>query len=160
MGKNRSSALKNYVFPIILLVSIAIGSALGAFMGKNALIFKPLGDVFINLMFMIVVPLVFCTITNAVASMSSLKRLGKVLGTTITIFIVTGIIAAVIMLLAVVSFPPAKDIVIEGVTPQQFEPLNTAEQIVKAFTVEDFGICCQGVIYCPLSYFPFCLALA
>jgi len=139
MGKNRSSALKNYVFPIILLVSIAIGSALGAFMGKNALIFKPLGDVFINLMFMIVVPLVFCTITNAVASMSSLKRLGKVLGTTITIFIVTGIIAAVIMLLAVVSFPPAKDIVIEGVTPQQFEPLNTAEQIVKAFTVEDFG---------------------
>jgi len=134
-----SSTLKNYAFPIILLVSIAIGSALGAFMGKDALIFKPLGDVFINLMFMIVVPLVFCTITNAVASMSSLKRLGKVLGTTIAIFIVTGVIAALIMLLAAVYFPPAKGIVIEGVAPQQFEPLNTAEQVVKAFTVEDFG---------------------
>jgi Na+/H+-dicarboxylate symporter len=131
--------LKNYGFPVILLISIAVGSTIGALMGKEALVFKPLGDVFINLMFMIVVPLVFCTITNAVAGMSSLKRLGKVLGTTISIFLITGVIAAILMLAAVVFFPPAQGIVIEGVAPQDFEPLNTAEQIVKAFTVEDFA---------------------
>lgn len=139
MTDSRTGLLKNYGFPLILLISIAVGSTIGALMGKEALVFKPLGDVFINLMFMIVVPLVFCTITNAVAGMSSLKRLGKVLGTTISIFLITGVIAAVLMLAAVVFFPPAQGIVIEGVTPQDFEPLNTAEQIVKAFTVEDFA---------------------
>jgi len=116
MTKSRSSALKTYGFPIVLLISIIIGSTLGALMGKDALVFKPFGDAFINLMFMIVVPLVFCTILNAVASMSSLKRLGRVLGTTIAIL----------------------GIVIESIAPQELEPLNTAEQIVKAFTVEDF----------------------
>jgi Na+/H+-dicarboxylate symporter len=136
---SRTGLLKNYGFPVILLISIAVGSTIGALMGKEALVFKPLGDVFINLMFMIVVPLVFCTITNAVAGMSSLKRLGKVLGTTISIFLITGVIAAILMLAAVVFFPPAQGIVIEGVAPQDFEPLNTAEQIVKAFTVEDFA---------------------
>ncbi|HHZ03725.1 dicarboxylate/amino acid:cation symporter [Acetomicrobium hydrogeniformans] len=139
MTDSRTGLLKNYGFPVILLISIAVGSTIGALMGKEALVFKPLGDVFINLMFMIVVPLVFCTITNAVAGMSSLKRLGKVLGTTISIFLITGVIAAVIMLAAVVFFPPAQGIVIEGVAPRDFEPLNTAEQIVKAFTVEDFA---------------------
>jgi len=139
MTDSRTGLLKNYGFPVILLISIAVGSTIGALMGKEALVFKPLGDVFINLMFMIVVPLVFCTITNAVAGMSSLKRLGKVLGTTISIFLITGVIAAVLMLAAVVFFPPAQGIVIEGVAPQDFEPLNTAEQIVKAFTVEDFA---------------------
>lgn len=139
MTDSRTGLLKNYGFPVILLISIAVGSTIGALMGKEALVFKPLGDVFINLMFMIVVPLVFCTITNAVAGMSSLKRLGKVLGTTISIFLITGVIAAVLMLAAVVFFPPAQGIVIEGVIPQDFEPLNTAEQIVKAFTVEDFA---------------------
>lgn len=139
MTDSRTGLLKNYGFPLILLISIAVGSTIGALMGKGALVFKPLGDVFINLMFMIVVPLVFCTITNAVAGMSSLKRLGKVLGTTISIFLITGVIAAVLMLAAVVFFPPAQGIVIEGVAPQDFEPLNTAEQIVKAFTVEDFA---------------------
>ena len=138
MTKSRSSALKTYGFPIVLLISIIIGSTLGALMGKDALVFKPFGDAFINLMFMIVVPLVFCTILNAVASMSSLKRLGRVLGTTIAIFLITGVIAALIMLVAVVYFPPAEGIVIESIAPQEFEPLNTAEQIVKAFTVEDF----------------------
>lgn len=139
MTDSRTGLLKNYGFPVILLISIAVGSTIGALMGKEALVFKPLGDVFINLMFMIVVPLVFCTITNAVAGMSSLKRLGKVLGTTISIFLITGVIAAILMLAAVVFFPPAQGIVIEGVAPQDFEPLNTAEQIVKAFTVEDFA---------------------
>ncbi len=42
------------------------------------------------------------------------------------------------MLVAVVYFPPAEGIVIESIAPQELEPLNTAEQIVKAFTVEDF----------------------
>ena len=69
---SEANALKNYRFPIILLISIAIGCVLGAVMGKGALVLKPLGDLFINAMFMVVVPLVFTTICSAVAQMSSM----------------------------------------------------------------------------------------
>ena len=51
MTDSRTGLLKNYGFPVILLISIAVGSTIGALMGKEALVFKPLGDVFINLMF-------------------------------------------------------------------------------------------------------------
>ena len=66
-----NSVLKSYRFPIILLGAIALGCVIGAVMGERALILKPLGDLFINAMFMVVVPLVFSTICSAVASMSS-----------------------------------------------------------------------------------------
>ena len=74
-----NSLWKAYRFPIILLCAIAIGCVIGAVMGKDALVLKPLGDLFINAMFMVVVPLVFTTICSAVASMSSMERLGKVM---------------------------------------------------------------------------------
>ena len=70
-----NSVLKSYRFPIILLGAIALGCVIGAVMGERALILKPLGDLFINAMFMVVVPLVFSTICSAVASMSSMESL-------------------------------------------------------------------------------------
>ena len=67
-------------FPFILLAGIVIGSFLGLILGEKATILKPLGDIFLNLMFTIVVPMVFISITSAVASMADLRRLGKILG--------------------------------------------------------------------------------
>ena len=58
MASESNSLWKAYRFPIILLTGIVIGCIVGAVMGKDALVFKPLGDVFINAMFMVVVQLV------------------------------------------------------------------------------------------------------
>ena len=55
MASESNSIWKAYRFPIILLTAIVIGCIVGAVMGKDALVFKPLGDVFINAMFMVVV---------------------------------------------------------------------------------------------------------
>ena len=76
----KKSFWQNYRFPIILLIAIGIGSILGIIMGKDAMIFKPFGDVFINLMFTAVVPMVFVTIASAVGNMLNMKRLGSILG--------------------------------------------------------------------------------
>ena len=106
MASESNSIWKAYRFPIILLTAIVIGCIVGAVMGKDALVFKPLGDVFINAMFMVVVPLVFSTICSAVANMSSMERLGKVMKSLVIVFLVTGAIAAVLMLVTVTFFPP------------------------------------------------------
>ena len=75
----KSSFWKNYRFPIILLCAIIIGCVLGVFLKEDAVILKPFGSVFLNLMYTIVVPLVFFTISSSIANMVNLKRLGKIL---------------------------------------------------------------------------------
>jgi len=108
-------------------------------MGEKADIFKPLGDIFINLMFTIVVPLVFITISSAVASIASLQRLGKILGTMVLIFIITGLIASIIMIATVTIMPPAEGVNLELPEAEEIKPLSTADQIVAAITVTDFS---------------------
>lgn len=130
--------LKAYRFPIILLASIIIGSIIGILFGEEATIIKPLGDLFINLLFMIVIPLVFFTISSAIAGMDSMKRLGKILGSMITVFVVTGIIASVFMLVATVIFEPGSGVNIPLDTPENVEEQSLSEQLVNTFTVPDF----------------------
>ncbi|MFS0752110.1 dicarboxylate/amino acid:cation symporter [Oceanobacillus sp. 1P07AA] len=129
---------KAYRFPIILLTSIIIGSIIGIVFGEEATIIKPLGDLFINLLFMIVIPLVFFTISSAIAGMNSMKRLGKIMGSMITVFVVTGIIASIFMLVATVIFEPGSGVNISLDTPENVEEQSLSEQLVNTFTVPDF----------------------
>lgn len=127
-----------YRFPILLLSSIILGCIIGLIMGEKASIFKPFGDIFLNAMFTIVVPLVFVTITSAVSSMADMRRLGKILGSMLLVFVITGLIASIIMITTVNIFPPAKGVHIEMPEAEEIEPLKTSEQIVSAITVTDF----------------------
>ncbi|MFV0517992.1 MAG: dicarboxylate/amino acid:cation symporter [Aminipila sp.] len=134
----KKSFWQNYRFPIILLIAIAVGSTLGIVMGEKATVFKPLGEVFINLMFTAVVPMVFVTIASAVGNMLNMKRLGKILGSMFFVFIVTGVIAAVIIFSVVTLFPPAEGANITMEAAGDIQQISLAEQIVKAITVNDF----------------------
>ena len=58
----------SYFFPIILFISIIIGCILGVILGEKASVLKPLGEIFLNLMYTIVVPLVFFTISSSISS--------------------------------------------------------------------------------------------
>ena len=127
-----------YRFPIILLSSIVIGSIIGLTMGKKATVLQPFGDIFLNAMFTIVVPLVFVTITSAVSSMVDMKRLGKIIGNMFIVFIITGLIASILMIVVVNIFPPAKGVNLEIPNAEEIKPFNTGEQIVSALTVTDF----------------------
>lgn len=156
-----NSVLKSYRFPIILLGAIALGCVIGAVMGERALILKPLGDLFINAMFMVVVPLVFSTICSAVASMSSMERLGKVMKSLVLVFTVTGAIAALLMLVTVTLFPPAEGVHIEMQAAGEIQALSTPDQIVKAVTTDDFVKLLSRNAMLPLIlftiFFGFCL---
>ncbi|HLR20862.1 MAG TPA: dicarboxylate/amino acid:cation symporter [Tissierellaceae bacterium] len=128
---------RSYRFPLILLTGIIVGSIIGLIMGNKALVFKPLGDIFLNLMFTVVVPLVFLSISSAVANMTNMKRLGSILKNLFVVFIVTGLIASIIMILVVTIFPPAQGVDL-SVDIEEVEDISLAEQAVKAITVDDF----------------------
>jgi len=136
--KNKKGMWQAYRFPIILLLSIFVGSIMGIVMGERATVLQPLGDIFLRMMFTIVVPLVFVTISSAVSSMSNIKRLRKILANLLISFIVTGLIASIIMIVTVSIFPPAKGVVLKIPEAEVIEPFKTTDQIVKAFTVGDF----------------------
>ncbi|MRR17301.1 MAG: dicarboxylate/amino acid:cation symporter [Deltaproteobacteria bacterium] len=131
--------LKSYGFSILLISSILIGAAIGVIFKKDAAVLKPLGDVFLNLLFTVIVPLVFFSISATVASMSNLRRLGRILLVMILIFVVTGLIASVVMMAAVILFPPAAGVAVSLPAAVDIQQMKTGEQIVRAFTVPDFG---------------------
>lgn len=146
-------------FPLILLGGIFVGAIIGVVFGKDAMVLKPLGDIFLNLMFTIVVPMVFVSITSAVGSMVDLKRLGKILGATVGVFIVTGLIAAAFVLVTVNIFPPTADIVLKD--PGAMEEAKSAGQmLVESLTVSNFGDLLDKSNMLPLIIFAIMFGLA
>ncbi|MGO3801608.1 MAG: dicarboxylate/amino acid:cation symporter [Fusobacterium sp.] len=135
---NKGSIWKAYRFSIILVGAIFLGSIVGLTMGEKAKMFKPLGDLFINGMFTLVVPLVLVTISGSISSMNDMKRLGKILKSLLFIFFGTGAIAAVLVLIVVNIFPPAKGVVLNMPQAVALKPFSTGGQIVSALTVTDF----------------------
>ena len=146
---DKKSVVKNYRFLIIMLVSMVAGAIVGWIfpvvndaegntIHAGATVIKPLGTVFINMMFCIVVPLVFASISGAVANMKSRKRAGKIMGVTVGTFVVTGAIAAVIMFLLVNLFPPVLTPWAEVPTEEMGAYASPAEMIVNFFTASDF----------------------
>lgn len=129
---------QNYRLLIFLLTGIVLGCIVGAFW-PGATSLEPLGTVFINMMFCVVVPLVFASISSAIGNMKSAARGGKIIGITIVIFLITGAVAAVIMIVLMKIFPPVT-------TPWQGleagevgEQTSIATLLVNFFTVSDFS---------------------
>ena len=139
MGETKKQSIwEAYKFSIILLGAIIIGSIIGIKMGNRATVFKPLGDLFINGMFMVVVPLVFVTISSSIAGMNDMKRLGKILRTLLITFVGTGLLAAVYVFITVKVFPPAEGVSLAMPAAEASKPFSTGDQIVAALTVTDF----------------------
>lgn len=88
--------LSNYKSTIILLAAIIVGAIIGIIFQEKAAILKPLGDIFLNLLLVIIVPLIFLTITTSITKMKTPKRLGKIMITIIIVFLITSIIAVFI----------------------------------------------------------------
>lgn len=138
MTKKKKTFWENYRFSIILLGSIILGSILGGVMKDKASLFKPFGDLFINAMFTIVVPLVFVTISSSVAGMSNMKRLGNILKSLLLVFFSTGFVASIIIIIIVLIYPPAQGISLNLPPAEALKPFQTGDQIVAALTVTDF----------------------
>lgn len=140
---------KHYGQTVILLLSIIIGAIIGLIWKEGATVLSPFGDIFLNLMFVIIVPLVFLTISTSIARIEQPKRLGKIMGSIILVIVITSIIAVVIGLLStffvkLVNVEDGKAILEslennnEEVKEEETEELSIFERTVSAITVSDF----------------------
>ena len=140
--------LKNYGFIICMLAGIVAGcivgalfpvvkDAQGAVISKGATVLEPLGTVFINLMFCIVVPMVFCSIASAIANMDSMKKAGKIMGATLATFFVTAGIAAVLMYIVCRIFPLVQG-QYNAAEGEVGAGMGLADMVVSFFTKPDF----------------------
>ena len=115
--------LKNYKSSLILLFSILLGGSIGLMIGEKASIFAPLGNLFLNLIFTMLVPIVFFSIASSIANMDSSKKLGKILITTIIVFGFTAIISGIIGVVSFKLFNPTT-----GLDPATFSNLMSSNE--------------------------------
>ena len=132
------SFYRSYGFLAAMLACIVLGCAVGA-AWPGAVCLEPLGTVFINMMFCLVVPLVFCSLAGSIANTRSRRRAGRILGATLGVFVVTGLLAAFIMLVIVRVFPPVLTPWTDAAAGTVDDPAPLATLLVNFFTVNDFS---------------------
>lgn len=114
-----------------ILIGLILGALLGPLLGDVALWIKPIGDAFINLLIMIVVPLVMASLIVGTASLGNLRKLGRIGMKTVGYYLVATAIAVSFGLVAGTAFNPGagmdEDVKARmltdyaGVTEQQLE---------------------------------------
>ncbi len=129
--------LKNYSSIILLLAGIAAGSVAGLVFGEKVEVLKPIGDIFLNLLFTAVIPLVFFAISSALANIKPSDKLSKMMWITSIVFLSTVLISAILTMLAVRLFPVHESLVTVGFTePVDKKPF--ADQLTGLFTTTEF----------------------
>lgn len=136
--------LKNYKSTIILIGGIILGTIVGLIFKEKAAILSPLGDIFINLMFVVIVPLVFLTISSSIIKMENPKRLGKIMIVIILVFLLMSVVAAFIGIGATTttklinSSNQNKIMNLLDTSITNTEKLNILERTANLLTVNDF----------------------
>ena len=149
--------IKKNLFFILTITSIIIGTILGLVFKDKIMFIKPLGDLFLNLLYTIVVPLVFLSVSSSIANMKSLKSVSKILKTSLKVFVGTSLISAVFMLLVLLVFNPVtNNIILESTTVEEASLLST---IVNAISVNDFSLLLSRSHILPIIIFAVALGI-
>lgn len=138
MEVKKINFLQSYSSILWLLGGIIIGSVFGLVFGEDVLIIKPLGDIFLNLLFTAIIPLIFFTIGSSVANLERTEKLGKLFVIMVLVFLATILISAIVMICAVYLFPIHEDIAIAKVPFEEVASGSAGDQIAKLLTANDF----------------------
>lgn len=98
--------LKQFLFPCTLIASILLGGMTGYYLGADALLLKPLGDIFLSLIFSAITPLVFFSVSSAMTRAGSFAVLGRLFFYIPVVFVATSLVAAIFSIASVSIFPP------------------------------------------------------
>ncbi|MEO7215739.1 dicarboxylate/amino acid:cation symporter [Mucilaginibacter sp.] len=131
--------IKNYSGIIWLLTGILVGSIVGVVLGKDAEVLKPIGDIFLNLLFVAVIPLVFFAIASAIANLQGTQKLSRIMGVMTAVFLGTILVAAILTIIALWILPignsmGAASVDLSGEAGKKF----TGDSVVQLFTTSEF----------------------
>jgi Na+/H+-dicarboxylate symporter len=134
-----SNWVKNYKGIIWLLTGIIVGSIAGLVFGKSVAVVKPIGDIFLNLLFVAVIPLVFFCIASAIANLKGNQKLGKILGIMSAVFLGTVIVAACVTIAALWLFPIHQQVNLAAdIAKQSTGQTLSGDSITQLFTTGEF----------------------
>ena len=150
--------MKKYRSLFILILSIILGSILGYIFGPKINFLKPLGDIFLNLMFTIVVPLIFFTVTSSICNIGSTKKIGRLFKYIFIVFIFTSLISSLIMFVVLKVINPITSV--PTLTDTTVNTISISEQIVRLFTVSDFTSLFSRSNIMPLIIFSIIFSIA
>lgn len=153
-----SSFIKNYASSLLLFAGLVAGALVGAFAPSAAHFLRPVGEIFLNLIFVMVVPLVFFSTASAICRLRGSGSLGGLFGTTFGVFLVMSLVAAGLGMLgtSLFSIAPGEGFSLQGVSGAgsagssggsgagalvgSSGALGTGAAIVGALTASDFSL--------------------
>lgn len=135
-----------------ILLGLALGAAAGittnltigpthpAVTVVNDYLAYPVGQIFLRMLFMVVMPLVFASISLGVAGLGDIRKVGRVGGKAVGYFMATTVLAATLGLIVVNTLRPW-----ERISPETREELMTrfagdASGRVEAAATSEFGV--------------------
>jgi aerobic C4-dicarboxylate transport protein len=144
-----------------ILAAMVLGSLVGYLWPQSADSLRPLGDLFIRLVRMIVAPIIFCTVVHGIASVGEAKRVGRVAIKTLVYFEIVTTIALVLGLVVVNAWAPGAGMNVDPATledravvdvEQQTKPLSYGEFLVSLVPTSAVGAFAEGDVL-PVLFF-------
>ena len=156
---------KNYGSTLLLLLGLVAGGILGIALGEGASVLRPVGRLFLNLIFVLVVPLVFFSVAQSMVVMRRSGIIGKVLGTAVGVFLFMSLGAGVFSYGLMSIWNPFADILGQGGEAAFSggfldQEMNIGDALVGAFTVNDFPLLLSRENLLPLIVFSALFGLA
>jgi Na+/H+-dicarboxylate symporter len=133
---------RNYAFTFFLLCGILAGGVCGVIFGDDTAVVKPIGDLFLNLLFTLIVPLVFFSVSSAICNMKQTNKVGKVMGNIFLVFFISALVSAIVAYVVTLIYNPLDGISSSSLV-SEFPSLlvsqrSPADAFVNTFTVPDF----------------------
>ncbi len=137
--------LKNYGATLLLLAGIALGALCGAFWPAAAHAVKPVGDLFLNLIFVMIVPLVFFSTASSICKLRGSGMLGRTVLAILAVFLGMSLVAAIVGLLGTARVSlvlPTEWDIVSGAAAEGagYGTVPMGEAIVGALTASDFSL--------------------
>ncbi|KQM13728.1 sodium:dicarboxylate symporter [Sphingomonas sp. Leaf24] len=125
--------------------ALLLGIAIGLLWPAGAAAIKIIGDLFVRLIKMLVVPVVLITIAAGIASLGDPRRLGGIGGRTVALFAVTTLLAVSIGMGFGLLLQPGDGIVLAGVAPHVLgPPVTPADQLLGIVPVNIVDALAKG----------------
>ena len=161
MAEKKSSM---WGLPMQILAGLILGIVVGMFVSADIAQtwFRPLGDLFIRLIRMVVVPLVFATLVAGAAGISDVSKLGRVAVKTLLIFMVTSAISVIFGLVIANMIDPGIGVTLstEGLKAAQVKAPSFVKTLLDIVPINPMEAFAKGSILQIIFFaimFGFCL---
>lgn len=147
----------------LILLSIVLGIAIGVAFPQEMIALRWMGQVFINMLKLIVLPLIFCALVSAIASIGGMKKLGSIGILTLGYVLLSVSIAVTIGLTLLNFFKPgvgvSAQLILSNATPSDLKPLEFSSFLLTLFPPNIVAAAAKYEIM-PIVFFSIVFALA